>query len=107
MLRRGDKGVSVPGGTGVIRIPEEPSGSWRSSDGTAGMSFDIERPSAKARRVPGWPSLDEPTALLAFREDGAVYVVAQPADPARWTTCHVFDTATGYHLHTIERAPPK
>jgi hypothetical protein len=98
VLRRGGEGVEIPGGSGVVRIPQEAVG----SGGSSGVLLDIERPSVK-ERSPGWPSLSTESALLAFRPDGAVYVIAEPADPEAWTECHVFDTATGYHVHTLYR----
>lgn len=102
VITRGGEGVEIPGGKGVVRIPQESCGSWSSpGKGESGELFDIERPSARERRVPGWPSLWSEAALIAFREDGAVYIVAEPAGAQRWERCHVFDAATGYHLHTL------
>jgi hypothetical protein len=98
-IERGGEGVPVPGSEVRVRIPSDPCGSRGGGDDL----FDIDRPSIDKRRVPGWPSLGTPSALVAFREDGKAYVVAEPADVEAWTTCHVFDTATGLHLHSLHR----
>lgn len=100
-LAAGDEGVRTPNGEGVVRIPEKPCGSWSDGVGEGGC-YDIDRPSERTKRVPGWPSLMGSEARVAFREDGLVYVVAYPAHATEWTSCHVFDTATGLHLHTLD-----
>lgn len=105
VIRRGDEGVAVPGTSARVRLGAFDDPLYDARDRKIGLLCSIERPNAE--KSASGAEIRGDAALIAFREDGRVFLVATPAAADEWTRCLVFDVESGYHLQTLERIPPK